>query len=152
MTKQVTAALAIPAKTEYTLLALIELASLPDSTTPLTASEIALRHSIPERYLEQVLGLLRHGGLIQSQRGHKGGYLLTRQPWQITVLEVVELLKGNGGKSSETNSAANLERELISEVWKQARSAADESLRNCTLQDLVQRCLNRKQQNPMFHI
>lgn len=151
MTKPISAALSIPAKTQYTLLALIELARLSDSNTPLTASEIALRHSIPERYLEQVLSLLRHSGLIQSQRGHKGGYLLVRKPWQITVFEVVELLRGSGKRSDATQSA-HLERELISEVWQEAQIAAQTSLKNYTIQDLVQRCLNRRQEHPMFHI
>ncbi|MFM6280191.1 MAG: RrF2 family transcriptional regulator, partial [Dolichospermum sp.] len=50
---------------------------------------IAAKQPIPERYLEQILAQLRRAGLVQSQRGSKGGFVLMNDPWQITVLEIV---------------------------------------------------------------
>ena len=58
----------LPSKVEYALLALLEMASQPDRHTPLTVSEITAKQPIPERYLEQILGTLRRGGLLKSQR------------------------------------------------------------------------------------
>jgi len=45
--------------------------------------------------LEHIFTILRRGGLVQSQRGAKGGYVLTREPWKITVLDVVMLIEGD---------------------------------------------------------
>ena len=56
---------------------------------PLRVTEIANRHSIPDRYLEQMLAMLRRGHLLSSLRGPRGGYRLTRSPAEITVAEVL---------------------------------------------------------------
>ena len=76
-------------KSEYALLALIELATHYSSGEPLQIRQIAAQQNIPDRYLEQLLATLRRYGLVRSQRGAKGGYLLAREPWKITLLEVV---------------------------------------------------------------
>lgn len=52
-------------------------------------TEIANRHSIPDRYLEQMLAMLRRGHLLSSLRGPRGGYRLTRSPAEITVAEAL---------------------------------------------------------------
>ena len=85
----------LSAKVEYALLALMELANHWHRKTPLTINEITARQPIPDRYLEHIFTILRRGGLVQSQRGAKGGYVLTREPWKITVLDVVMLIEGD---------------------------------------------------------
>lgn len=82
------------ARTAYGLVALLELASLPDDGAVLQVGEIARRQSIPERYLEQMLASLRQAGLLRSLRGPRGGYRLARHPSQICLAEVVECLEG----------------------------------------------------------
>ena len=147
--KLVNPSLTIPAKIHYALLALLELASHFETATPLRINEIATRQPIPERYLEQIFNVLRRGGFVQSQRGAKGGYRLTREPHKITIAEVVKLIKGD---CKESRATLNLERELVLEVWQQAQSASQAALQQYTLQDLLQRCLSRKQTEPMFYI
>ncbi|BAY53223.1 BadM/Rrf2 family transcriptional regulator [Leptolyngbya boryana NIES-2135] len=147
--KQSSNSLSVPAKIEYALLALLELASQFDKATPLRIHDIAGRQPIPERYLEQIFNLLRRGGLVQGLRGAKGGYTLTREPRSITIAEIVTLITG---EPIENRSSVNLERELLSEVWKQAQTASHEALQRCTLEDLVQRCAARKQKSSMFYI
>jgi Rrf2 family protein len=83
--------LELPAKVEYALLALIELASQSDAKHPLTINEITARHAIPERSLEQIFTLLWRGELIQSQRGARGGYRFVKEPWQVSILDVITL-------------------------------------------------------------
>lgn len=139
----------VPLKVEYALLALLELANHAKKATPLRINEIAAQQPIPERYLEQIFSILRRGGLVQGQRGAKGGYTLTREPWQITIAEVVKLIEG---ESLESRATANLERELVLEVWQQAQAASQAALQRLTLQDLLQQCLSRKQSDPMFYI
>ncbi len=64
---------------------------------PVPIGEIAKRRDIPVQFLEGLFATLRRAGILHSQRGVKGGYSFARQPSEITVLEVVELLEGELG-------------------------------------------------------
>uniref|UniRef100_A0A832M5D1 Rrf2 family transcriptional regulator n=1 Tax=Oscillatoriales cyanobacterium SpSt-402 TaxID=2282168 RepID=A0A832M5D1_9CYAN len=143
--------LELSAKVEYALTALIELTGHSDPKNPLTINEISARHPIPERYLEQIFTLLRRGGVVQSQRGARGGYLLAREPWRITVLEVISLIEG-GRSSRMVKHASSVERDLIYEIWHQAGAEFQAALNQHTLHDLCQRRDIRKQDNPMYYI
>lgn len=145
------ALLDLSSKVEYALLALLELASHHGKKVPLTMSEITGKQPIPERYLEQILTNLRRAGVVQSQRGSKGGFVLVREPWQITLLEIVTLVEGER-KEKETSEPPTLERSLVLEVWDQANAASVEVLRSYTLQDLCQEREVRAQQSPMYYI
>lgn len=145
------ALLDLSAKVEYALLALLELASHHDKKVPLTMNEIAAKQPIPERYLEQILTQVRRAGLVQSQRGSKGGFVLTREPWQITLLEIVTLVEGER-KEKESAETPTIEKTLVLEIWEKANATAIEVLRSYTLQDLCQERETRAQNNPMYYI
>jgi Rrf2 family protein len=81
-------------KAEYGLVALMELASAYATGEILRVTEIANRQSIPDRYLEQMLAMLRRGQLLRSLRGPRGGYRLTRPPAEISLAEVLACLEG----------------------------------------------------------
>jgi Rrf2 family cysteine metabolism transcriptional repressor len=83
----------LTAKSEYGVLAAIDLACNYGSG-PVSAREIAERRGIPPRFLEQLFVALRRAELVSAVRGAKGGFVLTRDPSQITVLDVVEALEG----------------------------------------------------------
>ena len=140
----------LSARIEYALLALVEMANRQDRREPIKINEITANQPIPDRYLEQILTSLRRSGIIQSQRGAKGGYVLTREPWQITLLDVVSSIEGDR-KDKDTNTST-VERDLINEVWQQADHAFETILSRYTLEDLCQRCTDRLQINPMYHI
>lgn len=141
----------LSSKLEYALLALIELAGHSTKKVPLTLNEITAKQPIPERYLEQVFTNLRRGGLVESHRGSKGGYVLSREPWQITLLEVVISLEGEQ-KDKKRSDYYTLEKEAIYKVWQQANSASEAILSRYTLQDLCQLRDERKHNNPMYYI
>ena len=84
-------AVAFSSKTEYGLVALIELASIYSGGGVLQVAEIALRQGIPDRYLEQMLTSLRRGGILRSIRGPRGGYQLLRAPAEVAVADVVQV-------------------------------------------------------------
>ena len=123
-------------KTEYALLALLELTSRYYQGEPLQIRQIAAQQNIPERYLEQLLATLRRGGLVQSQRGAKGGYLLAREPSLITLLDVVSCLEGSDAKAVKIDSAATVDRDVVKEVWQEVYESAIKVLQHYTLQDL----------------
>jgi Rrf2 family protein len=88
--------LAITSKSPYAVRALAELART-GSAGPVPIGEIARRREIPVQFLEGLFATLRRAGILQSQRGVKGGYSFARPPEDLTVLEVVEALEGRLG-------------------------------------------------------
>ena len=55
--------------------------------------EFAERREMPVQFLEQLFSTLRRDGLLNSQRGVRGGYTLARPAEEITVLDVVQALE-----------------------------------------------------------
>lgn len=141
--------LELSAKVEYAMLALLELAINHGVT--LTINDIAAKQPIPERYLEQILTQLRRAGVVQSQRGSKGGFLLVREPWEISLLEIVSLVEGERNEKRNAN-VLTIEKTLVWEIWERANIASVEVLGRYTLQDLCQEREIRSQNNPMYYI
>jgi len=61
---------------------------------PVQIRVISERQGIPTRYLEQIFGRLRRGGIVASKRGPGGGYTLARGADRITLREVIEAVEG----------------------------------------------------------
>jgi Rrf2 family protein len=139
-------------KSEYALLALIELSLHYSQGEPLRICQIAAEQNIPDRYLEQLLATLRRGGFVKSQRGAKGGYLLTREPWKMTLLDVVNCIEGLETKEQELKSPKTLDGAVVCEIWQEARSAAEAVLEGYTLQDLADKRNARQQIDLMYYI
>jgi Rrf2 family protein len=141
-------------KSEYAILALLELAIHYQSGEPLQIRQIAALQKIPDRYLEQLLATLRRGGLVKSQRGSKGGYILAREPWKITVFEAMGCLEGleQGQLCEENNSPKASDSGIIEEIWQEARQAANAVLQKYTLADLCEKRDSRKQLDIMYYI
>jgi DNA-binding IscR family transcriptional regulator len=117
--------ISITSKSPYAVLALAELARSGGSE-PVPIGELARKRDVPVQFLEQLFATLRRAGILRSQRGVKGGYLLARDPSEITVLEVVELLDGPLGRDAEG-------------VLAEAATAARSVLEATTIADLVER-------------
>src|SRR3954454_22799566 len=92
--------LSITTKSPSAIRALAELARC-GGAGPVPIGELARRRDVPVQLLEQLFAVLRRAGLLRSQRGVKGGYAFAREPAEITVLEVVELLDGRLGADAE---------------------------------------------------
>ncbi|MDX2215341.1 MAG: Rrf2 family transcriptional regulator [Oculatellaceae cyanobacterium bins.114] len=141
----------LSAKVEYALIALLELASQPSQNGPMQIKQIAERQKIPDRYLEQVFAILRQAGIVYSQRGNKGGYMLAREPWQITLLEIFSCLEElKGSKRLQANAPSDSL--LVQDVWKEAQQTAREVLQRYTLRDLCQQREARQRLGGMYYI
>jgi Rrf2 family protein len=84
----------ISARCEYACRAIVELGTRFDAQTTVTSQEIAERRHIPEKYLVHILLQLKRAGLVRSQRGSQGGYLLARPPEEVCLLDIVEAIDG----------------------------------------------------------
>lgn len=132
--------LAITSKAPYAVRALSELARRGDAQ-PVPIGEIARARDIPAQFLEGLFATLRRAGVLNSQRGVKGGYLFARRPEEITVLEVVELLEGElGGDAAGSGH-----------VWVEAVEAVKAVLRETTIADVAER-ETRDATAPMYYI
>ena len=84
----------ISTKGRYGLRALIDLAQYSE-VEPVSISSISARQGISERYLEQLMALLKKAGLIKSIRGAGGGYVLAKDVSEISVGDVLRALEGS---------------------------------------------------------
>jgi Rrf2 family protein len=140
-------------KSEYALLALMTLADHFHENEPLQIRQISAQQNIPDRYLEQLLAILRRSGLVRSQRGAKGGYLLAREPWQITVLEVMTCIEGRDITfPSDGEPAKTVEKKVVKDVWQTSCEAMRFVLQQHTLQDLCDRRDAQQQSELMYYI
>src|SRR5215203_3258406 len=121
--------ISITTKSPYAVRALAELAR--SGAGPVPIGELAKRRDVPVQFLEQLFATLRRAGILKSQRGVKGGYSFAREPSEITVLEVVELLDGPVGGGAESVFAdaaaaarAVLAKHTIADVAERERRAA----------------------------
>src|SRR3954468_24773480 len=117
--------LSITTKSPYALRALTELVRA-GGQGPVPIGELARRRDVPVQFLEQLFAVLRRAGLLRSQRGVKGGYAFAREPTEITVLEVVELLDGPFGRAAVG-------------VFAEAAEAGRKVLAGTTIADVVER-------------
>lgn len=67
---------------------------LTTSADPVPAARLARLHDVSSTYLAKQLQALSRAGLVHSVQGKSGGYVLTRPPAEITVLDVVEAIDG----------------------------------------------------------
>ena len=134
----------ISSKSRYAVQALAELARLGATPggQPVPIAELARRREIPLQFLEQLFATLRRGGLLQSQRGVKGGYSFVRDPSEVTVLKIVQLLEGEFDAEAAAAGGA---------VWPKAVSALREVLSGTTIADVVQQ-EDQASGAPMYHI
>lgn len=124
----------------YGIHAMYDLA-LNASGGPQSIKAIAEREGIPEAYLEQLIAVLKREGLVNSTRGAQGGYMLARQPEDITVGDVLRALEGGlslvdcideedaCGKSCACPSRI---------VWMKLRDGLNAIVDGITLRDMIE--------------
>jgi Rrf2 family protein len=131
----------ISAKADYAVRAALELAARRDDDEPLKAEAIAAAQGIPPRFLENILGELRHNGIVQSRRGAEGGYRLSRPADDITIAEVIRAVdgplatvRGDPAEALDYDGAAV----PLQEVWLALRANIRQVLESVTLAAVVE--------------
>jgi Rrf2 family protein len=123
---------------EYALRASLHLAG--HEGVPQTTQQIALAIQMPAAFLSKVLQSLGRAGLVQSQRGLRGGYVLARSPAELTILEIAQLVDPLKrihacplGRAEHAIGLCPLHRRLDNVL-----ALAEESFRKTTLAELLQ--------------
>ena len=119
--------ISVTSKSRYAVVAMAELARSGTAHVPI--AQIAERRGMPVQFLEQLFSTLRRDGLLQSQRGVKGGYTLARPPEEITVLEVVQALDGKIGQEADEAGG----------IWREGVEALRGVFSSTTIADIARR-------------
>ncbi len=128
---------------DYSLKALLMLAERYPGSQPTRVEEIADTQGVPENYLRRLLIELKRGGLVASQKGPSGGYMLAKSPARITMADVVEIIEGEytpvdclvvGGAATVPKD----EPSPMRDVWREVRDSVNQILRHTTLQSLAE--------------
>ncbi|MFB7138648.1 MULTISPECIES: cysteine metabolism transcriptional regulator CymR [unclassified Bacillus (in: firmicutes)] len=122
----------ISTKGRYGLTVMIELAKRY-CDKPISLKSIAKAQNLSEHYLEQIISLLRNAGLVKSIRGAYGGYILTKEPNEISAGEVITALEGSLSPIENIEDENPAQREL----WSRVQKAINEVLDHTTLEDLA---------------
>lgn len=130
----------ISTKARYALRVMIDLAQhREEGYVPL--KEIANRQEISEKYLEIILKMLVRGNVLQGLRGKGGGYMLTRQPKEYTVGEIIELTEGPLASVAclmpDAKSCPRKEECITLPLWKKYDALTHDFFYGITLDDLI---------------
>jgi Rrf2 family protein len=129
----------ISAKADYAVRAVAELAALAGEK-PIKAERLATAQEIPLNFLENILGELRHAGIVRSQRGADGGFRLARPAEEITIADVIRAVEGplasvRGGPPEETDYPGAAE--ALSKVWIAVRASLRRVVEQVTIADVA---------------
>ena len=108
-------------------------------------SEIVQKQGLSEKYSEQIMSQLKAAGLVVSQRGAEGGYVLSRPAAAITMKEIVETLEGSLTliNQEETSGESESSRFISMRVWERVSKSIEDTLASITLDDLVTDFISR---------
>lgn len=130
--------LRLSTKGQYGVRAMYEIArAYPE---PVTIKEISERQDLSIPYLEQILNKLKHRGLLISIKGPGGGYILSRKPEDINIIEILSELEGPLALTSCLNpeeGCVRVEGCVTHLLWKKLGEQIEGFLRTITLRDLL---------------
>jgi len=130
----------ISTRTRYGMRAMLELA-IAYGAGPLQIKVIADRQKISNKYLEQLVGIIKTAGLLRSLRGPHGGYVLTKPPQDIKLSEIFRALEGPvlTVECVENEQACDMYADCITRrLWIEVNDAILNVLTGKTLADLVE--------------
>lgn len=126
-------------KGRYALRLMLDLAQHPGRACSLR--EVSERQGISGKYLEQIIPLLRGGGLLVASRGSEGGYRLARSPDRICAGEILRLTEGDllpiPCLACDPPDCPRRDDCLTLPLWRGLADVIANYLDNTTLQDLL---------------
>jgi len=124
---------------------MVQLAKRHDGETLTRLEELAQREAVSSNFLVQILNDLKRGGLITSRRGKAGGYLLSRPPQDISLLEVVQAVEP--GLLAFSNPSDGDSGGAVRAVWETVSKRTKDHLGSIDLRQLSERG-----SEPMYYI
>ena len=136
-------------KTEYGLFCLIYMAKNNAHVTPITVKDIVKDEHYSLTYTEKILQGLRSHNIISSFQGNQGGYILARNPAQITLKEIVDALED---QTFETFCQPEVRKDIVCNhfpscgvrpIWEKTKELIDNFYGSITLEMIANNELNK---------
>ncbi|HUR18002.1 MAG TPA: Rrf2 family transcriptional regulator [Acidimicrobiales bacterium] len=126
---------------DYASRALLSLA-LHSEAQPTSVRDVAERTGLPQPYLEQILLALKGAGLVRSKRGVGGGYVLARDPSEVTLGQIVSavdgpIVAGDFGEPHQDGACDHEGQCVLLAVWADVGLRMRQHLDSFTLADMV---------------
>ena len=130
----------ISTKGRYALRMLIDRAEHKESGY-ISLKDVAKRQQISKKYLEQIIPIFNHTGMLLTNRGAQGGYKLARTPDKYTVAEILRLTEGSIAPvaclDQEPNECERSAECVTLPIWQGLYDVIKEYLEGITLQDIL---------------
>jgi Rrf2 family protein len=128
----------VTARADYALRAVLQLAVAPDWTG--TRHQLSEAQAVPAKFLESILIDLRRAGLLEAQRGSRGGYRLSSPPERISLADVIRAVEGplaavRGAPPEDTRYAGPAA--PLTDVWVALRASMRSVLEETSVADVV---------------
>jgi Rrf2 family protein len=142
-------------KGDYALKIILDLALTYGRITPIR--DISKRQDIPEKFLEQIITILKGAGLVKTVRGKNGGVALAKPPALITLGEVIRLVEGFTSPiscvSGSAYSRCNFEhRCAFRQVFDDIRGRINAVVDHTTFQDIVEKTRQLEADAPIDYV
>ncbi len=138
----------VSARAEYACRAVLELTRHHDKAEVIHIGDIAVRQSIPEKYLVQILLQLQRAGLVRSKRGAAGGYSLAKAPGEISLGDVIRAMDGDLISIESLSGEAEISDQLsgqhvLKDVWMDVQEKLGEIMDGITFDDISRQAQKR---------
>ncbi len=145
----------LSSKSRYGVRILVQLGMNYDKGISIKGKSLAESQDITEPYIEQIMISLKRAGMVRAERGCTGGYLLSRPPETITLLEVIELFEGKlelvrCGKSGE--KCARFDVCETTRTWKRLSDIYRREASKVTLASILDENNKQQAQEPEYMI
>ncbi len=132
----------ISTKGRYALRMMVDLAQHSNEGF-ISLKDIAERQNISKKYLEQIVPLLNKSGVLRTNRGYQGGYMLAQPPEKYTVGNILRITEGNLSVVScleqEPNLCPRQDECMTLYIWQGLNDVIAKYLDSITIQDIVDR-------------
>lgn len=132
----------ISAKEQYALRLILQLAKHYEENAPLPLSLISKTEKISLKYLEQLIAPFKEAKWVKSERGKHGGYILIKDPKDLSLKDFFTILKGNiwiiQCLNPDQKFPCSLDKGCASKIaWSRIQGALNQCIENIKLQELI---------------
>ena len=145
-------------KGDYALRAILDLAYKYKSNEIVPLTDICKRRNIPQKFLEQIMLVLKKAGYVDSKRGIGGGFYLRKKPEELTLGEIIRRIDGplepiaDAKTAQSSTKIANEDQKALQEVWMKVTQAISEIVDGVTFADIMHRADELREANADFYI
>lgn len=133
----------ISTKGRYALRLCVDLAMHHDEGF-ISLKEISDRQNISKKYLEQIVPMLNKSGILRTNRGNRGGYILSSKPSELTVGDILRATEGSLAPVSclefDPNTCERRNECSTLYIWEGLYKAVTDYLDSITVQQIIDHC------------